>query len=33
HVYVFDYYGLINPGSIDKIEEACTKLKQVLKNS
>jgi iron complex transport system substrate-binding protein len=32
-VYVFDYYGLINPGSIDKIEEACTKLKQVLKNS
>jgi iron complex transport system substrate-binding protein len=27
-VYVFDYYGLINPGSIDKIEEACEKLKQ-----
>jgi iron complex transport system substrate-binding protein len=32
-VYVFDYYGLINPGSIDKIEEACTKLKQIVKNS
>ena len=29
-VYVFDYYGLVNPGSIDKIEETCTKLKQVL---
>jgi iron complex transport system substrate-binding protein len=29
-VYTFDYYGLVNPGSIDKIEEACTKLKQVL---
>jgi iron complex transport system substrate-binding protein len=28
-VYVFDYYGLVNPGSIDKIEETCTKLKQV----
>lgn len=32
-VYVFDYYGLINPGSIDKIEEACTQLKQVIKNA
>ncbi|AFY78554.1 MAG: ABC transporter substrate-binding protein [Hydrococcus sp. C42_A2020_068] len=32
-VYVFDYYGLVNPGSIDKIEEACAKLKQVLKAS
>jgi iron complex transport system substrate-binding protein len=32
-VYVFDYYGLINPGSIDKIEEACTQLKQIIKNS
>jgi iron complex transport system substrate-binding protein len=30
-VYVFDYYGLVNPGSIDKIEEACAKLKQALK--
>ncbi|MGK7877481.1 MAG: ABC transporter substrate-binding protein [Xenococcaceae cyanobacterium] len=27
-VYVFDYYGLVNPGSIDKIEEACTKLRE-----
>ncbi|MEA5536707.1 ABC transporter substrate-binding protein [Crocosphaera sp. XPORK-15E] len=29
-VYSFDYYGLVNPGSIDKIEEACQKLKQIL---
>lgn len=29
-VYSFDYFGLINPGSIDKIKAACTKLKQVL---
>ncbi|HLP91024.1 MAG TPA: ABC transporter substrate-binding protein [Nostocaceae cyanobacterium] len=28
-VHVFDYYGLINPGSIDAIEKACEKLKQV----
>jgi iron complex transport system substrate-binding protein len=30
-VYAFDYYGLVNPGSIDKIEEACRKLKQLLR--
>jgi iron complex transport system substrate-binding protein len=29
-VYVFDYYGLVNPGSIDAIEKACRQLKQVL---
>jgi iron complex transport system substrate-binding protein len=29
-VYVFDYYGLVNPGSIDAIEKACKQLKQVL---
>lgn len=29
-VYVFDYYGLVNPGSIEAIEKASTKLKQVL---
>lgn len=29
-VYVFDYYGLVNPGSLDKIEEACTRLREVL---
>jgi iron complex transport system substrate-binding protein len=27
-VYVFDYFGLINPGSIDAIEKACQQLKQ-----
>jgi len=30
-VYVFDYHGLVNPGSIDKIEETSNKLKQILK--
>jgi iron complex transport system substrate-binding protein len=30
HVYVFDYYGLVNPGSIDKIEAACNQLKKAL---
>jgi iron complex transport system substrate-binding protein len=29
-VYVFDYYGLVNPGSIDAIEKACGQLKQAL---
>lgn len=29
-VYVFDYYGLVNPGSIGAIEKASTQLKQVL---
>lgn len=29
-VSVFDYYGLVNPGSIAKIEQACTQLRQVL---
>ncbi|HLO88835.1 MAG TPA: ABC transporter substrate-binding protein [Nostocaceae cyanobacterium] len=28
-VYVFDYYGLINPGSIDAIAKTCQKLQQV----
>ncbi len=30
-VYVFDYHGLVNPGSIDKIEETSSKLKEILK--
>ncbi|MGF1487323.1 MAG: ABC transporter substrate-binding protein [Prochloraceae cyanobacterium] len=29
-VYSFDYFGLVNPGSIEKIKETCTRLKQVL---
>jgi iron complex transport system substrate-binding protein len=29
-VYVFDYYGLVNPGSIDAIEKACQQLKQIV---
>ncbi|MBE9117714.1 ABC transporter substrate-binding protein [Lusitaniella coriacea LEGE 07157] len=32
-VYVFDYYGLVNPGSIDKIEEACIKLQEIFSQS
>jgi iron complex transport system substrate-binding protein len=28
-VYVFDYYGFINPGSIDAIAKTCQKLQQV----
>ena len=28
-VYDFDYYGLVNPGSIDKIEETCKKIKEI----
>lgn len=28
-IYVFDYYGLVNPGSIDAVEKACQQLKQV----
>lgn len=28
-VFVFDYYGLVNPGSIGAIEQATTKLQQV----
>jgi iron complex transport system substrate-binding protein len=30
-VYVLDYYGLVNPGSLDRIEETCDRLKQILK--
>ncbi|MBD2347150.1 ABC transporter substrate-binding protein [Anabaena subtropica] len=29
-IYVFDYYGLINPGSIDAIKKTCEQLKQNL---
>ncbi|MDZ8184306.1 MAG: ABC transporter substrate-binding protein [Nostoc sp. ChiSLP02] len=29
-VYVFDYYGLVNPGSIDAIEKACQQIKKDL---
>ncbi|MEM7725389.1 MAG: ABC transporter substrate-binding protein [Cyanobacteria bacterium P01_A01_bin.45] len=28
-VYSFDYYGLVNPGSIDKIEETCKRIKDI----
>lgn len=28
-VYVFDYYGLVNPGSLNAIEKACQELKKV----
>lgn len=28
-IYVFDYYGLVNPGSIDAIEQATQKLRQL----
>lgn len=29
-VYVLDYYGLVNPGSISAIEKACQQLQQVI---
>ncbi|MBE9003508.1 ABC transporter substrate-binding protein [Fortiea sp. LEGE XX443] len=29
-VYIFDYYGLVNPGSIDAIQKACEQLKKDL---
>ncbi|MEN9231190.1 MAG: ABC transporter substrate-binding protein, partial [Thermostichus sp. DG02_5_bins_236] len=29
-VYAFDYYGLVNPGSLDKIRATCEQLAQVL---
>ena len=29
-VYTFDYYGLVNPGSLAKIREACQKLEKIL---
>jgi iron complex transport system substrate-binding protein len=29
-VYVFDYYGLINPGTLDTIEKVCQRLQVVL---
>ncbi|WP_414753027.1 ABC transporter substrate-binding protein [Anabaena sp. CCY 9910] len=29
-VYVFDYYGLVNPGSIDAIKQACEQIKKDL---
>ncbi len=28
-VYLFDYYGLVNPGSLNAIEKACQELKKV----
>lgn len=28
-IYIFDYYGLVNPGSIDAIESATAKLRQL----
>lgn len=32
-VYSFDYYGLINPGSLEKIEQACDRLRQIFSSS
>jgi len=32
-VYVFDYYGLVNPGSIDAIAKACQQLQQIISPS
>ncbi|MDZ8050109.1 MAG: ABC transporter substrate-binding protein [Aulosira sp. ZfuVER01] len=32
-VYTFDYYGLVNPGSIDAIKKACQQLMQALSAS
>lgn len=29
NVYVFDYFGLVNPGSLAKIEEACQQLAEI----
>jgi iron complex transport system substrate-binding protein len=29
-VFVFDYYGLVNPGSISSIEKACTQLRKII---
>ena len=29
NVYVFDYYGLVNPGSLTKIQEVCQQLAQI----
>lgn len=31
HVYAFNYYGLVNPGSVEKIVEACIQLDEILK--
>ena len=31
-IYTLDYYGFVNPGSIEKIEEACDRLSQILMN-
>ena len=30
-VYIFDYYGLINPGSIEAITKACNQLQEIVK--
>ena len=30
-VYTCDYYGLVNPGSIDAISKACNKLQEIIK--
>jgi len=30
-VYTFDYYGLVNPGSIEAIAKACNKLQEIIK--
>ena len=32
-VYVFEYYGLVNPGSVDAIEKASLKLQQITANN
>ncbi|RMF25871.1 MAG: ABC transporter substrate-binding protein [Cyanobacteria bacterium J083] len=32
-IYIFDYYGLVNPGSLAKIQATCQKLSKILVNS
>jgi iron complex transport system substrate-binding protein len=32
-VYTFDYFGLVNPGSIDAITKACNKLQEIVKTN
>jgi iron complex transport system substrate-binding protein len=31
-VYVFDYHGLVNPGSIDSIDKASKQIKEIISN-
>ncbi len=31
-VYAFDYYGMVNPGSLDKISATCTRLTSLVRS-